>query len=145
MLFVLRLINLGDGFFFFQAEDGIRGYKVTGVQTCALPILPRGSPAGQFEKSAENSRWWPRQFLPGSSLSQSQAYAPLPPRKQARCACRDTVAARGTERPSRSECSPMATLSQRREGSAFSDRSNSPQRKSGNPCPFRAVHLRACW
>src|SRR5256885_6370541 len=28
-----------DFFFFFQAEDGIRDYKVTGVQTCALPIL----------------------------------------------------------------------------------------------------------
>src|SRR3989454_7065488 len=28
-------------FFFFQAEDGIRDYKVTGVQTCALPISPR--------------------------------------------------------------------------------------------------------
>ena len=30
-------------FFFFQAEDGIRDYKVTGVQTCALPIsyLPK--------------------------------------------------------------------------------------------------------
>src|SRR2546426_5212747 len=27
-------------FFFFQAEDGIRDYKVTGVQTCALPIYP---------------------------------------------------------------------------------------------------------
>src|SRR5579862_29133 len=26
-------------FFFFQAEDGIRGGTVTGVQTCALPIL----------------------------------------------------------------------------------------------------------
>ena len=25
-------------FFFFQAEDGIRGRDVTGVQTCALPI-----------------------------------------------------------------------------------------------------------
>src|SRR5256885_4899564 len=25
-------------FFFFQAEDGIRDYKVTGVQMCALPI-----------------------------------------------------------------------------------------------------------
>src|SRR5256885_1508647 len=25
-------------FFFFQAEDGIRDYKVTGVQACALPI-----------------------------------------------------------------------------------------------------------
>src|ERR1039457_6939646 len=29
-------------FFFFQAEDGIRDYKVTGVQTCALPIYRRG-------------------------------------------------------------------------------------------------------
>src|SRR5438093_8726468 len=25
--------------FFFQAEDGIRGWSVTGVQTCALPIF----------------------------------------------------------------------------------------------------------
>ena len=24
--------------FFFQAEDGIRDWSVTGVQTCALPI-----------------------------------------------------------------------------------------------------------
>src|SRR2546426_9014407 len=29
-------------FFFFQAEDGIRDYKVTGVQTCALPIYNLG-------------------------------------------------------------------------------------------------------
>src|SRR5688572_25177639 len=29
-------------FFFFQAEDGIRDLTVTGVQTCALPILPSG-------------------------------------------------------------------------------------------------------
>src|SRR6266496_4557963 len=28
-------------FFFFQAEDGIRDLYVTGVQTCALPILRR--------------------------------------------------------------------------------------------------------
>src|SRR5205823_10541873 len=27
--------------FFFQAEDGIRGKLVTGVQTCALPISAR--------------------------------------------------------------------------------------------------------
>jgi len=26
-------------YFFFQAEDGIRDHCVTGVQTCALPIL----------------------------------------------------------------------------------------------------------
>src|SRR6266540_6476758 len=29
-------------FFFFQAEDGIRYRDVTGVQTCALPILDAG-------------------------------------------------------------------------------------------------------
>src|SRR5256885_11421849 len=34
-------------FFFFQAEDGIRDYKVTGVQTCALPIwIRRGTSGG---------------------------------------------------------------------------------------------------
>src|SRR5262249_62215970 len=27
-------------FFFFKAEDGIRDWSVTGVQTCALPIWP---------------------------------------------------------------------------------------------------------
>src|SRR5256885_2356837 len=38
---LVRLLS-GSGYdpevFFFQAEDGIRDYKVTGVQTCALPI-----------------------------------------------------------------------------------------------------------
>src|ERR1022692_4294123 len=33
-------------FFFFQAEDGIRDYKVTGVQTCALPIYEDGISGG---------------------------------------------------------------------------------------------------
>src|SRR5690606_39752508 len=28
-------------YFFFQAEDGIRDFHVTGVQTCALPILAK--------------------------------------------------------------------------------------------------------
>src|SRR2546422_7451256 len=33
-------------FFFFQAEDGIRDVAVTGVQTCALPILDSGKHNG---------------------------------------------------------------------------------------------------
>src|SRR6267154_4720671 len=33
-------------FFFFQAEDGIRDGRVTGVQTCALPILAVDLPSG---------------------------------------------------------------------------------------------------
>src|SRR5438876_11668112 len=36
-------IFIGKPYFFFQAEDGIRDGRVTGVQTCALPILAAGS------------------------------------------------------------------------------------------------------
>src|SRR5256885_9852040 len=39
--------------YFFQAEDGIRDYKVTGVQTCALPILEK--PRRLVSISAPNS------------------------------------------------------------------------------------------
>src|SRR5262249_59000859 len=50
-MFGSRPLKIGDcfdgswlllvvGFFFFQAEDGIRDWSVTGVQTCALPIWP---------------------------------------------------------------------------------------------------------
>src|SRR5918994_21798 len=42
---------------FFQAEDGIRYYKVTGVQTCALPIggrlHPAAAPLVVFHRPAE--------------------------------------------------------------------------------------------
>src|SRR5256885_11715162 len=40
--------------FFFQAEDGIRDYKVTGVQTCALPISTGASWAATTRR---RSRW----------------------------------------------------------------------------------------
>src|SRR6266576_4769921 len=35
-------------FFFFQAEDGIRDLYVTGVKTCALPILGIGANTALF-------------------------------------------------------------------------------------------------
>src|SRR5256885_5559599 len=38
-------------FFFFQAEDGIRDYKVTGVQTCALPISSASTICGTTPKN----------------------------------------------------------------------------------------------
>src|SRR6266487_5243443 len=37
-------------FFFFQAEDGIRDGRVTGVQTCALPISL--TPNGKLDRAA---------------------------------------------------------------------------------------------
>src|SRR5256885_3603266 len=51
-----------DLFFFFQAEDGIRDYKVTGVQTCALPIC-NSNPGtiirqvAQFERDPAVKAW----------------------------------------------------------------------------------------
>src|SRR5262249_56524765 len=46
------------------AEDGIRDWSVTGVQTCALPILPRGALADELVIK----------LRPGAALS-SQALA----------------------------------------------------------------------
>src|SRR5205807_7106359 len=45
---------------FFQAEDGIRDYKVTGVQTCALPIYAHfmQHPEGREALAPETFRPW---------------------------------------------------------------------------------------
>src|SRR5690606_14257782 len=57
-----RMITTRDLFFFFQAEDGIRDFHVTGVQTCALPICPRRmSPAPRYAPRASHPRHRPRQ------------------------------------------------------------------------------------
>src|SRR5688500_20363452 len=42
--------------FFFQAEDGIRDYKVTGVQTCALPICRSPQPARTAARPSGSTR-----------------------------------------------------------------------------------------
>src|SRR5438132_2209726 len=42
--------------FFFQAEDGIRDHCVTGVQTCALPILCRPGPVPGQERGSQPDR-----------------------------------------------------------------------------------------
>src|SRR5256885_9035710 len=44
-------------FFFFQAEDGIRDYKVTGVQTCALPIY---LPGANLDRDCRTERQLPQ-------------------------------------------------------------------------------------
>src|SRR2546430_10283759 len=44
------------GWFFFQAEDGIRDLTVTGVQTCALPIWMREAAQILRTRRAEYAR-----------------------------------------------------------------------------------------
>src|SRR5687768_18256723 len=58
MCWSVLLVNLFFFFFFFQAEDGIRDVAVTGVQTCALPILLCGgitvfAPLADFVKPTD--------------------------------------------------------------------------------------------
>src|SRR5258708_31170559 len=65
MLLHVRFVLL-VGFFFFQAEDGIRDDLVTGVQTCALPIFESRS-ADELPGAASRSP--PDQFSrPASAL-----------------------------------------------------------------------------
>src|SRR5256885_5897208 len=49
-------------YFFFQAEDGIRDYKVTGVQTCALPIYLLGEDGQRYIS-------WVPVFLPKTAFN----------------------------------------------------------------------------
>src|SRR5207237_3429083 len=52
-------------YFFFQAEDGIRDSSVTGVQTCALPILVNRSSVVVFFNSGTSICW----NAPSASIS----------------------------------------------------------------------------
>src|SRR2546426_12678671 len=60
-------------FFFFQAEDGIRDYKVTGVQTCALPILQRRAARhadGEGVVRRRRAVRFPRRLRAGAALQE---------------------------------------------------------------------------
>src|SRR6185369_3811207 len=79
-------------FFFFQAEDGIRDSSVTGVQTCALPILEvdqfvKDRSAGAYEQLVDRllqrktfGEHWARMWLDLVRYADSAGYADDPPR-----------------------------------------------------------------
>src|SRR5207302_4938332 len=62
-------------FFFFQAEDGIRDFHVTGVQTCALPISARWKHLGIYGYPAELLRRFVR--LRPAPLEQAESLEQL--------------------------------------------------------------------
>src|SRR5438046_7135663 len=45
--------RIGD--FFFQAQDGIRDWSVTGVQTCALPIFSTGADLQEVDNAVNQA------------------------------------------------------------------------------------------
>src|SRR5256885_4433072 len=75
--------RIPPSFFFFQAEDGIRDYKVTGVQTCALPIL-RAELVG-MSLAVGPGRSWDLPFAhvaPDGELAGGDPPPELPPRSR---------------------------------------------------------------
>src|SRR5205809_4476999 len=93
-------------FFFFQAEDGIRDVAVTGVQTCALPILSRRllwapprrlpkeattrRPYGRVVWRAGNEVTWVVEHLTGDETSAAAAEVEI-----GRASCRERVGSWG--------------------------------------------------
>src|SRR5690606_40405783 len=55
-------------FFFFQAEDGIRDFHVTGVQTCALPIYLHYTFSGLYSVNSSN-RLFLKWFCRGTNIT----------------------------------------------------------------------------
>src|SRR5690606_41202211 len=76
-------------FFFFQAEDGIRDFHVTGVQTCALPIFRKLFGMGRASRGkTESDRIG---FHPGTGAERARRPGPGMPTDR-RCDDRDAPA-----------------------------------------------------
>src|SRR5690349_3754246 len=91
-------LTLSDISFFFQAEDGIRGLYVTGVQTCALPISRLLAAARAARRPAAAPAQTPMAAsVPAAAPAQEQPAAPTPtktsiaPTKIGRASCRERV------------------------------------------------------
>src|SRR5438046_7821019 len=57
--------------FFFQAEDGIRDWSVTGVQTCALPISSANTRGRIYNFRIGLRADWPRVFAEATKLDKA--------------------------------------------------------------------------
>src|SRR5262249_59827887 len=86
---------------FFQAEDGIRDWSVTGVQTCALPILRSGSASLRPSPScAARTRSTARKPARASRRSEGRLERPV---KCPYCKAEDTAVIDSRESDDRSE------------------------------------------
>src|SRR5262249_58485237 len=94
-----------DGSFFFQAEDGIRYWSVTGVQTCALPICTTRRRGSTSSAPATPSRSTIRRRGPGTTSTPTRRWrsTSTPARSRGISSTRRTT--RGTTTRSACTCS----------------------------------------
>src|SRR5690606_41574717 len=78
--------------FFFQAEDGIRDFHVTGVQTCALPISPpaRSPPPSPARRASTAGTATPATATPPTTSAACPRWR-TPTTKIGRASCREGV------------------------------------------------------
>src|SRR5258706_918547 len=88
-------------FFFFQAEDGIRYWSVTGVQTCALPISEPESEQAPLPKEEAK----PPEDVAEVALREPEPPKPEPPAEEKPPTATPSVAmVRSEERRVGKEC-----------------------------------------
>src|SRR5690606_41091706 len=87
-------------FFFFQAEDGIRDFHVTGVQTCALPICTARPPMETYQRARRSLRARMRRLRLRAGVSKSSPGA----REEALMSCSAISFMRSEERRVGKEC-----------------------------------------
>src|SRR5690606_36465259 len=120
--------------FFFQAEDGIRDFHVTGVQTCALPISGTATLRPRGRRTNARRRHDPR----------ASARTPWPPGHGPVGRRRAPLAARGC--PRRPECPgadgprPRSSRSARPVPPPWTGRSRAPAAPPAHACEHE--HLR---
>src|SRR2546427_2378154 len=93
--------------FFFQAEDGIRDLTVTGVQTCALPILlpdPDGR-TSRRRSCANHTTGAPRSYSANTPLPRPGTIAWMIGQDSA---CRPASALASSPAASRTYCAPCS-------------------------------------
>src|SRR5690606_40025778 len=90
-------------FFFFQAEDGIRDFHVTGVQTCALPISRRKQRSSPLRPTSPTRLLFRRGFF--RSNLESPLHARCAPPAHSRFRRRLHSRPRSEERRVGKECS----------------------------------------
>src|SRR5690606_16895140 len=97
----------GCAAFFFQAEDGIRDFHVTGVQTCALPISYRAlSPEARVHPSPTCTTNMPSTAKPRATSMPTRRSPPDPRRPRAGEGEPFAAAAGGSPPPARSAARP---------------------------------------
>src|SRR5438034_930226 len=91
-MMLVRHVDVEPLIIFFQAEDGIRDHCVTGVQTCALPILIRRSTSRKAASNYGAPSGVSRPLrMPDALRPPSGARGGTPPSEIGRASCRERV------------------------------------------------------